>query len=90
MFRKRYLTIQETIDANARTISISVVKFIVKVKLVEKRANRTVGNVIVVNVMIQINIPGITLAIANRAPPSNPSHEVDGALSRVTFNAEVA
>ena len=84
MFRKRYLTIHETRDANARTMSIlclvsllrghchlvtltySVVKFIVNVKLVENRANSTVGKVIVVNVMIQISKPGMPLAIASK------------------------
>lgn len=45
----------------------SVVKFIVNVKLVENRANSTVGNVMVVKVIIQISIPGNTLAIANKA-----------------------
>ena len=44
-----------------------VVKFIVKVKLVEKRAKRTVGRVMVVKVMIQISMPGITLAMASKA-----------------------
>jgi hypothetical protein len=53
----------------------SVVKFIVKVRLVENRANSTVGMVIVVNVIIQIRIPGSTLAIVNKACPSKPSHE---------------
>ena len=43
-----------------------VVKFIVKVKLVEKRANSTVGRVIVVKVMIQMSMPGIPLAMASR------------------------
>ena len=45
----------------------SVVKFMVKVKLVEKRANSTVGKVIVVKVMIQIRIPGTPLNMANIA-----------------------
>lgn len=45
----------------------NVVKFIVKVKLVENKANSTVGKVIVVKVMIQISIPGIPLAIASKA-----------------------
>lgn len=53
----------------------------VNVRLVENRANRTVGNVIVVNVMIQISIPGKTLAIANRAWPTKPSHEFDSRLA---------
>lgn len=85
MFRNRYLTIHETRDAKARTMSIlraisllqghcqlvvysyRVVKFIVNVKLVENNANSTVGKVIVVNVMIQISIPGTPLAMASKA-----------------------
>lgn len=67
MFRNRYLTIHETREAKARTMSINVVKFIVKVKLVENRANSTVGKVIVVKVMIQISKPGMPLAIASKA-----------------------
>lgn len=54
-----------------------VVKFIVKVKLVEKRAKRRVGKVMVVKVMSHISRPGIHLAIASTACPSKPSHEVD-------------
>ena len=42
-------------------------KFIVNVKLVENKANRTVGKVMVVNVMIHISMPGIALAMASRA-----------------------
>jgi hypothetical protein len=38
-----------------------VVAFIVTVKLVENRVKRKVGNVMVVNVMIQKRIPGMTL-----------------------------
>ena len=39
----------------------------VKVKLVEKRAKRIVGRVMVVKVMIHISMPGIPLAIASKA-----------------------
>lgn len=49
------------------TYTYSVVKFIVKVKLVENKANSTVGKVIVVNVMIQISKPGMPLAMASKA-----------------------
>ena len=94
MLRKRYLTIQEIIEAKARIISIlvggqhkmvkhridgthRVVKFMVKVKLVEKRAKRRVGNVMVVKVMIQISSPGIPLAMTKKARPRRVSHEVD-------------
>lgn len=58
-------------------IANSVVKFIVNVRLVENKANSTVGKVMVVNDMIHISIPGITLAIANKACPSKPSHEFE-------------
>lgn len=43
----------------------SVVKFMVKVRLVEKRAKRTVGSVMVVNVMSQTRIPGRAFAVAS-------------------------
>ena len=44
-----------------------MVKFIVKVRLVENSANSTVGRVIVVKVMIQISMPGTPLAMASKA-----------------------
>lgn len=44
-----------------------VVKFMVKVKLVENKAKSTVGNVMVVKVMIQISKPGMPLAMASNA-----------------------
>lgn len=59
------------------TYTYSVVKFMVKVKLVENRANSTVGKVIVVKVMIHISIPGIPLAMASKTEPNMPSHEED-------------
>lgn len=51
------------------------------VRLVENRANKTVGNVMVVNVITQISNPGKTLAIANRIWPAKPSHEFESRLS---------
>lgn len=82
MFRNRYLTTHETADAIAtrmRRLSFvsyvaqpgkdstyRVVAFIVNVKLVEKRAKRKVGSVIVVKVISQINVPGTALAMSNR------------------------
>ena len=63
-------------------------KFIVNVRLVENRANRTVGKVIVEKVMIQINIPGSPLAMASRAWPSKPSHDDEGGISGAVINAE--
>jgi hypothetical protein len=46
-----------------------VVKFMVKVRLIENSVNNDVGNVIVVNVMIQNRAPGMKLATARRAWP---------------------
>lgn len=68
----------------------SVVKFIVNVRLVENKANSTVGNVIVVNVMTPISMPGNTLAIANKACPNRPSHEEDALSSKAVVNPGVA
>lgn len=56
-------------------LTYSVVKFMVKVKLVEKSVNRTVGRVMVENVTIQYRRPGMTLAVSNSARPSTASHE---------------
>ena len=47
----------------------------VKVKLVEKSVNRTVGRVMVENVTVQYRRPDMTLAVSNRARPSIASHE---------------
>ena len=103
MLRKRYLTIHETKDAKAsrmsileplvldgmvRDIAYSVVKFIVNVKLVEKRAKRTVGKVIVEKVINHINIPGIPLAMTKIAWPSSPSHDAEGGFSGTVERAE--
>ena len=84
MLRKRYRTIHETRDANARMISMlcthpisrglprvlgtsySVVAFMVNVRLVENKANRKVGSVIVKKVMIQTNVWGKALAMERR------------------------
>ena len=58
-------------------------KFIVNVRLVENRAKSTVGKVMVEKVMIQINIPGSPLAMASKAWPSRPSHDVGGSCGAV-------
>ena len=42
-----------------------VVKFIVKVKLVENSANSSVGSVIVVKVIVQTSNPGIAFPITS-------------------------
>ena len=47
----------------------------VKVKLVEKSVNRTVGRVMVEKVTIQYSRPDMTLAVSNRARPSIASHD---------------
>ncbi len=65
----------------------SVVKFIVNVRLVEKRANSTVGKVIVVKVMIHMSMPGMALTMASIARPSKPSHVVE---EEVTSSAVVS
>lgn len=67
-----------------------VVKFIVNVKLVEKRAKRRVGKVMVVKVMIHISNPGIPLTIAKNVCPSKASHEVGSVVSTRTSNADAA
>jgi len=67
-----------------------VVKFIVNVRLVEKRANSTVGKVIVVKVMIHISIPGITLTIASIACPNKLSHDVGEAATSCGTASPVA
>ena len=82
MFRKRYRTIHVTSEAKARMMTMlfyisfdfssfwnrsdRVVAFIVKVRVVENKANRNVGIVIVVNVISQTNVPGIALAARSR------------------------
>ncbi len=70
-------SISEDDGGTSTVITYNVVKFIVKVKLVENRANRTVGRVIVMKVMIQTRVPGTALAMTNRPCPMNSSHEVD-------------
>ena len=47
----------------------------VKVKLVEKRVNRKVGIVIVLNVMSQYRMPGTTLTSKIITCPNIPSQE---------------
>ena len=65
-----------------------MVKFNVNVKLVEKRANRSVGKVMVTKVMIHMSRPGTALTITNNAWPNKPSHEVGSALSGAIVNSE--
>ena len=60
---------------HCKTNAYKVVKFMVNVMLVEKRAKRKVGRVIVANVTIHINNPGIDLTIASRPKPTKVSHE---------------
>lgn len=65
-------------------------KFIVNVRLVEKRANSTVGKVMVEKVMIHISIPGMTLTIASVACPRKPSHDVGGEAISTGMDRPVA
>jgi hypothetical protein len=53
------------------------VKFIVNVKLVEKRVNRAVGKVMVEKVTSQYKRPGMTLATRISMLPSEASHVAD-------------
>lgn len=64
------MSIDLTRDGFAATYS--VVAFMVKVKLVEKRVKSTVGKVMVVNGMIQNSTAGMSLAMSNTAWPSRP------------------
>ena len=57
-----------------RTTTHRVVAFIVKVRLVEKRAKRKVGSVMVVNVINQTRVPGTALAMTKRPCPNSPIH----------------
>lgn len=64
------------------------------VRLVEKRVNKTVGIVIVANVMSQYRIPGMIVIIYNSVRPSIPNQErcpsTDPAAAIVATSAEVA
>lgn len=53
-------------------------KFIVKVRLVEKSVNKTVGMVIDVKVTTQYRIFGINFAISSSVLAKNPNHEPGG------------
>ena len=104
MFRNLYRTIQDTVDAKAKTMrslwriskrtflqqesTYKVVKFIVKVKLVEKRVKSHVGRVIVVKVTSQYRIPGRTRARNRIERPINPSQVLEGVPSGVVASAE--
>ena len=57
-------------------------KFIVKVRLVEKSAKRRVGRVMVEKVMIQMSNPDIPLAMVTRICPRSASHEVEWEIMR--------
>lgn len=95
MFKTRYRTSHDTMEANAKAISIlrkvrsgkvtsllrestdNVVKFIVNVKVVEKRVNKAVGRVMVVKVTAQYRRPEMTLAIIISKPPIDAGHVAD-------------
>jgi hypothetical protein len=68
----------------------SVVKFIVNVKVVEKRVNSVVGRVIVLKVMTQMSKLGITRRMLKITRPRSPKVEtcagsVDRAFAREPF-----
>lgn len=54
-----------------------VVAFMVKVRLVENRVNRNVGTVIVVKVMSQYRMPGMTFMRKSVILPNIPSHDLE-------------
>ncbi len=56
----------------------SVVKFIVKVKLVENNLKSKVGTVIELNVTTQYRIAGTSRARSRARTPRRPSHDRDG------------
>ena len=60
-----------------RETAHKVVKFIVNVKLVEKRVYKLVGRVRVVKVKSQYRSPGRKLAMSMRKLPSAASHVAD-------------
>lgn len=61
--------------------------FIVTVKVVENRVNSHVGNVMVVNVINQYKIPGMTFIKTRVNRPSKPSH-VPGTAGSIFSKAE--
>lgn len=62
-------------------INMSVVKFIVNVRLMEKSVNSHVGRVMVVKVMIQYNAPGSTPKMPRITRANNPKVDEDAAVS---------
>lgn len=93
MFRNLYLTSHDTREAKARRMSklvdlancrckgyiltYRVVKFMVKVRLMEKRVKRMVGRVMVEKVTIQKRSPGMNLAMSNNDRPRDANQEVE-------------
>lgn len=91
MFRKRYRTTHDTSDTIARAMRIlksinslqqkgiivayNVVKFIVKVRLVEKSLNSKVGRVMEVNVTTQYRTAGMSRARSNARTPKTLNHD---------------
>ena len=65
----------------------NVVKFMVKVKLIEKRVNSHVGNVMVLNVMSQTSAPGTILTRKKTNLPTRASIPAAllGSVVRVAF-----
>ena len=62
----------------------------VKVRLIEKSANKTEGTVIVVKVMIQNRMPGIALAITSSPRPKKSSHDCSAAFRATAEGTLVA
>ena len=64
-----------------------VVKFMVNVRLMEKRVKSHVGSVMVVNVTIQYKRPGSTMRTVRITRPSRPN--VDGEAASAALMAEM-
>ena len=91
MFINRYRTSHEIREPQARTMSMlqsvnldrpysctsthSVVKFMVKVRLVEKRVKRKVGRVMEVKVTSQYKMAGTRRTPSETRAPSKTSHD---------------
>ena len=69
-------------------LAYSVVKFMVKVRLVEARLKRKVGRVMEVKVTSQYRKAGTRRAMSKKRTPSKPSHDRDTGACCVPAIAE--
>jgi len=77
--RKITSLVPSEVEQSQGGATYKVVKFMVKVKDMEKRVNSHVGSVIVVKVIIQRSAPGINVTREIRAPPK-PDERPTGAF----------